>query len=126
MFFRGDDVAMIDFQLLTRGSGVADAAYVIIQGMTTEERDGRDEELLDHYLRAYGAAGGRRFDAADAWRHYRLAVLMFFAFPVTAMHTWDQLPDTARELCLELTERGIATICGTASTTSSSSPAPRR
>jgi hypothetical protein len=110
MFFRGDEVAMIDFQLLTRGSGIADAAYVISQGMTTAERDGRDKELLDHYLRAYAAAGGHQFDEQEAWRHYRLAVLMFFAFPVTAMHTWDQLPDTAQELCLELTERAIATI----------------
>ncbi|MBS1894928.1 MAG: phosphotransferase [Actinobacteria bacterium] len=110
MFFRGDEVAMIDFQLLTRGSGIADAAYVISQGMTTAERDRRDKELLDHYLRAYVAAGGREYDEREAWRHYRLGVLMFFAFPVTAMHTWEQLPDTAQALCLELTERAIATI----------------
>ncbi|MCV7005201.1 MULTISPECIES: phosphotransferase [Mycobacterium] len=110
LFFRGPEIGVVDYQLAARASGLADVGYLVSQGLTTEERSGRDEELVTEYLRALTDAGGAECAWADAWRQYRSAVAFYLIAPVIAMRGWDLLPLDARELCLRLVERAIATI----------------
>ena len=110
VLFRDDQVAIIDFQMMARATGLTDVAYLVSQGMTTAERGGRDRELLEAYLQAYASAGGASYPLVDAWRHYRLGVLMGFAFPISPLYRWDTLSSAIQELCLRLVARSIATI----------------
>jgi hypothetical protein len=67
LFFDQDgEPAVVDFQFAMRGSGIYDVAYLVSQGLTTENRTGRDERFVRHYLRALAQAGspGYEFDLA--------------------------------------------------------------
>ncbi|MCK9247758.1 MAG: ecdysteroid 22-kinase family protein [Solirubrobacteraceae bacterium] len=110
LFFRGDDLAIVDFQLTARGVGAADVAYLVSQGLTTETRGGGDERLVREYLELLAGHGAPAYAFEDAWRHYRMGVAFFLLFPVIAIRGYEGLPDQARELCLRLCERSIATI----------------
>ncbi len=50
MFFDGDSLKIVDFQFASRGAGATDVAYLISQGLPTEERRGHDEQLVREYL----------------------------------------------------------------------------
>ena len=110
VFFRGDRVAVVDFQLTARASGLVDIGYLLSQGLSTAERGGRDEQLVREYLELLSDRGVDDYWFDHAWRDYRLAVALFLLFPVIAIRGWDLLPERSRELCLRLIERSIATI----------------
>ena len=50
MFFDGDSLKIVDFQMASRAAGATDIAYLISQGLPTEVRRGHDEELVREYL----------------------------------------------------------------------------
>lgn len=105
MFFREDALKVVDFQLTVRGAGAADVAYLVSQGLPTEVRRGRDEELVREYV---SQVDGYTFD--EAWRHYRLATALLLYMPVVALLTWDVAPERSRQLCLTLIDRAVAAI----------------
>ena len=107
MFFAGERLKVVDFQFASVGSGAADIAYLVSQGLPVEVRRGRDESLVHHYLENLGAVG---YSFDEAWRHYRLAVAYLMVLPVITLIGWDELPDRSRALCLTLTDRAVATI----------------
>ncbi|MGE4428752.1 MAG: phosphotransferase family protein, partial [Solirubrobacteraceae bacterium] len=113
LFFRGDELAIVDFQLTARGVGAGDIAYLVSQGLTTETRDGGDERLVREYLELLAERGAPAYPFDEAWRHYRMGVVFFLLFPVIAIRGYAGLPEQARELCLRLCERSIATITDT-------------
>jgi aminoglycoside phosphotransferase (APT) family kinase protein len=110
LFFAGDALAIVDFQLTARATGIVDVAYLVSQGLTTQERGGRDEQLVREYLALLADRGVRDYGFDEAWRHYRAAAAFFLVFPVVAIRGWELLPERSRELCLRLIERSIATI----------------
>jgi aminoglycoside phosphotransferase (APT) family kinase protein len=109
LFFDGDAMKVVDFQFAARGCGVADVAYLVTQGLTAEDRAGRDEELLREYL-GHLADHGVDYGFDDAWRHYRAAAVYLTLMPVVALLTWDIVPERSRRLCLTLTDRAVAAI----------------
>jgi hypothetical protein len=108
LFFSGDRMAVVDFQLAAHGAGAVDLGYLVSQGLTTATRAGHDEALVREYLEHRGTSTGADFDAT--WHEYRAAVALFLLFPIIALRDWEQLPERARELCLRLVERSIAAI----------------
>ncbi|MGB7162563.1 MAG: phosphotransferase [Mycobacterium sp.] len=110
MFFCGDQLKVVDFQLAARGVGASDVAYLVSQGLPTALRAGRDEELVRWYLESLGGCGVDDYTLDDAWRHYRFAVAYLICLPVTALITWESLPERSRQLCVKLTERAVAAI----------------
>lgn len=107
MFFGPDDeLTVVDFQFAMRACGIYDVAYVASQGVTTDVRAGRDGELVTRYLDAIGKSD--TFE--QAFEQYRVSAAVQLAFPLGAMLWWDALPARARELCLTLVERCIATL----------------
>lgn len=88
MFFSGEQLKVVDFQLAARGAGAADVGYVASQGLPTPLRSGRDEELVREYV----------------------AAAYLIVLPVALLLSWDTLPERSRELCLTLTGRAVATI----------------
>ncbi|MET8654552.1 phosphotransferase [Nocardia aurea] len=110
MFFDGDDLEIIDFQLTARGAGAADIAYLISQGLPTAQRTGRDEELLREYLDLLAARGVHDYPFDLAWRDYRFAAAYMIVLPVVILIGWDSLPQRSRDLCVTLADRAVATI----------------
>lgn len=112
LFFDGTAVKVVDFQFAARGSGVADVAYLLTQGLRTEDRAGRDEELLREYL-AHLQGHGVDLGFDDAWRQYRAAAVYHVLMPAVALLTWDVVPERSRLLCLTLIDRAVAAIAET-------------
>jgi aminoglycoside/choline kinase family phosphotransferase len=111
LFFDDDDnPVVVDFQLVMRGAGIWDVAYLVGQGMTSAERDGRENQLVQRYVDALIAAGVRGYSFDEAWRQFQAAALAQITFPLTAMMSWDTLNDRARELLHALIERAFAII----------------
>jgi aminoglycoside phosphotransferase (APT) family kinase protein len=109
LFFDGDELKVVDFQFAARGSGVADLAYLITQGLPTQTRTGHDEVLLREYL-GHLAARGVDYGFDAAWRDYRAAAVYLMLMPVVALLTWEVVPERSRRLCLTLTQRALAAI----------------
>ena len=107
MFFRGDELKVVDFQFAARGSGAADVAYLVSQGLPMEVRRGHDETLVREYLSALGPSD---YSFDDAWRHYRCATAYLMMLPVITLIGWDGLPERSRQLCLTLVDRAVACI----------------
>lgn len=108
LFFDADGTpVLVDFQFVLRCGGIYDVAYLISQGLRTADRQGRDRELVERYRRALGLP---HYDAKTAWRQFRVASVLALSFPLVAMSGWDSLGERARELCLVLMERALATI----------------
>lgn len=62
--------AVVDWQTVGLGPGVADVAYVLGAGLLPDERRRRERDLLARYLDGLAAAGVD-LDADDAWWQYR-------------------------------------------------------
>jgi hypothetical protein len=101
---------VVDFQLVMRGAGIWDVAYLIGQGMTPAERNRREKQLVQRYVDALVAHGVHGYSFADAWPQFQAAALAQITFPLSAMLSWDTLTDRARELLHALMERAFAII----------------
>ena len=110
LFFDGDEMKVVDFQFASVGSGAADVAYLVSQGLPTEVRRGHDEALVREYLGHLNSSGVQTYSFDEAWRHYRFGVAYLMVLPVITLNGWDAMPDRSRALCLTLTERAVATI----------------
>lgn len=110
MFFDGDSLKIVDFQMASRGAGAVDVAYLISQGLPSEVRRGHDEQLVREYLARLADNGVIDYSFDEAWRQYRLAVAYLMLLPVIALVSWDTMPERSRALCLMLTERAVAAI----------------
>lgn len=110
MFFSGDHLKVVDFQLAGVGAGATDIGYLVSQGLPTELRSGRDEVLLREYLDLLSSHGVSDYSFDEAWRHYRYAVAYFMVLPTMPLLSWDSLPERSRQLCMRLVERAVATI----------------
>jgi hypothetical protein len=110
MFFSGDHLKVVDFQLAGVGAGATDIGYLVSQGLPTELRSGRDEVLLREYLDLLFSHGISDYPVDDAWRHYRYAVAYFMVLPAMPLLSWDSLPERSRQRCMRLVERAVATI----------------
>lgn len=109
LFFAAEELKVVDFQFAARGVGTVDIAYLVSQGVPTELRDGRDEELVRGYLCELEKLGVEDYSFDEAWRHYRLAVGFLMVLPVVALLGAATMPERARELCMTLIERSVAT-----------------
>ena len=110
VFFRGDELKIVDFQLAVRGAGAADIAYLVSQGLPASVRRGHDETLVREYLAELAQRGVTDYGFDEAWRHYRLGVALLLYMPVVALLTWDVVPERSRRLCLTLIDRAVAAI----------------
>jgi aminoglycoside phosphotransferase (APT) family kinase protein len=110
LFFDGDRLKVVDFQFAAVGSGAADIAYLVSQGLPSAVRRGHDEALVREYLTELSAHGVDDYSFDEAWRHYRFGVAYLMVLPVITLNGWDAMPERSRALCLKLTERAVATI----------------
>lgn len=113
MFFHGDQLKIVDFQMASTGCAMSDIAYLLSQGLPTDTRRGHDESLVGEYLDALARHGVVGYSFDDAWRRYRYGVVYSMLLPVIILNGWEALPPRSRALCIELTDRAVAAITDT-------------
>jgi hypothetical protein len=71
----GPEVAVVDWQGLTHGAGVADVAFLVGNALTVDDRRHHEERLVRSYHHALVAAGVGGYSWDDCWREYRASLL---------------------------------------------------
>jgi hypothetical protein len=108
LFFRGTDVAIIDWQVPAKTVGAYDVAYLVSQSMTVHDRRAHGEDVLRAWHDALLAAGviGYSWDAAVA--DYAMCVLACLAVPVTTGAEFEAGNERGQQLITTIIERGFA------------------
>jgi DUF971 family protein len=109
LFFDGDDVTVIDFQISGLASGVYDLAYFVSQSIAREVRAGREDELIDRYV-AQLAANGVERDRDEIAHQFKVAVAQCFIYGVSSFPSYDELPPRSQELMKLLLGRSAQAI----------------
>ncbi len=85
LYFDGEDVGFLDWQVVQKGQGVRDVAYFVINSLPTGLRREREGELLDHYVETLADCGVEGIDLGELWRCYRShAMYVWISNSVTA------------------------------------------
>jgi hypothetical protein len=88
LFFPNDansdaPLAVVDWQLTTRGRGAYDIAYLLGQSMDPDARARHERDVLDTWYAALLAAGVTGYSRDDALDDYRLSSLINLVIPVS-------------------------------------------
>ena len=74
-------IVLFDWQLVRAGPWASDVAYLLASAVSPDERRAHERRLLEHYLDALVAAGGRPPRWAEAWKAY----VAHLVYPLEAM-----------------------------------------
>ena len=111
LFFAGDGMKVVDFQLAARGAGATDIGYLVSQGLPTDVRAGRDEALVREYLDGPLRSRRRRLPVRRGVAALPLRRrLLGGAARRSPLLGWDALPERSRQLCMRLMDRAVAAI----------------
>lgn len=77
-------LAVVDWQSVSVGPGVADVSYFIGAGLLLEDRRRHEEELVRHYHRELCARGVDGYAWDDCWEGYQAHAVMGFVTAVNA------------------------------------------
>jgi len=66
-----DSVGLLDWQAVRRGNGLRDVTYLLVLGMSTDDRRAHERDLLDHYRAELATAGGPGLTADAVWADHR-------------------------------------------------------
>ena len=91
----GDQVAVLDWQIVGSGPGVFDAAYLLSGSMAVDERRACEQDVVRAWHDALGRSG-YRFE--DAWTEYRRNLLVTTVYAVIAGAQFDLANERGREL----------------------------
>ena len=110
-FFGGPDLfAVIDWQIVIKGMGTFDLAYLLAGNLSVEDRRAHGEELVRLYHSTLVANGVRDYDFEACWKDYRASTLMAWIWPVIAVGSLD--PANARGVAFffEWSKRACAAV----------------
>lgn len=71
LYFVGDTVGLLDFQVVSRGRPAVDVAYLLAGAMSTSDRRTHERELLEHYRQALTARVDSAPSLDELWLDYR-------------------------------------------------------
>jgi hypothetical protein len=108
LFFDGptDDVALIDWQLITTGGAVYDISYLLGQSMDRETRRETEHELLHLWHDTLTANGVSGYSYDEAWDGYRRSALVNLVIPVS-LADMDHGNERGLQLVQMLTDRAF-------------------
>jgi hypothetical protein len=109
LFFSGDDVATLDWQITGTGRGAYDVAYFLSQSIVSEERKRVEHDLVRAYHDTLVEHGVQGYPFDACWEDYRLATLFVSVYPLNAGAV-DLVNDRAVELFTAMLERSVAAI----------------
>jgi aminoglycoside phosphotransferase (APT) family kinase protein len=106
----GDPLAVIDWQLSSRGRGVFDIAYFVAGSLEPVDRKAREMTLLRMYHEALTRCGVRDYDFEQCLADYRLCILFLLAYAVIALGALDMANDRGLQLFTTILKRTAAAI----------------
>ena len=108
LFFDGptDDVALIDWQLITTGGAVYDISYLLGQSMDRATRRESEHELLHLWHDTLAANGVSGYSYDEAWDGYRRSALVNLVIPVS-LADMDHGNERGLQLVQMLTDRAF-------------------
>ena len=89
MFFGTDEVALIDWQLILRGRGVADLCYLIGSSMEIPDQQRHWERLVRRWYDAVVAGGITDYSWEQALHDYRESLLSLLSGPMSLVGTFN-------------------------------------
>lgn len=98
MLFDGDELVLLDFQLIGSGRGAYDLAYFVTQSLDAEVASANEQHLFDRWVEGLGRNGVASVDRDQSWLDYRRAALFCLTYPVVASRGMDL--DDPRQLDL--------------------------
>lgn len=105
LFFDEGEVAVIDWQAISKGGGAADVGYFLSQNLGVEDRRAHEVELLGIYHDALVAGGVEGYDLDTLGRDYRVGIECGWVIPVLAVGSLDFTSERAVALWTEVIER---------------------
>ena len=84
-----DSLAVIDWQISSRGRGVFDVAYFLAGTLPPPERKAKEQDLLRMYHDILTERGVRGYDFDQCWADYRVSVLFLIVYSVISMGSLD-------------------------------------
>jgi len=99
-------LAVVDWQLTTRGRGAYDIAYLLGQSMEPGARAQHERAVLETWYEALVAAGISGYSRADALDDYRLGALINLVIPVS-LADMDAGNERGLELVRSISQRAF-------------------
>lgn len=106
----GGGLAVADWQILMKGNGAFDIAYLLSGSLTVDMRRGHEMDLLRLYHRTLEANGVAGYSFEDCFSDYRLNVMLGWAWPVTAIGTLDTANERGVALFNSWADRAMAAV----------------
>ncbi len=92
-----DEVVILDWQLISHGSGLRDFAYFLGQNLEAETRRAAEPDLLDAYHAALVAHGVRGYSRARCETDYRLGLLIAMWIPLLGTRGFEDVAEPAAD-----------------------------
>ena len=105
-----DSLAVIDWQISSRGPGAFDVAYFTCGTLPPDERKRSEMELLRMYHSILEENGVRGYEFDQCFEDYRASVLFCLVYSVLAIGTLDLTNERGVELFNTIMERTFAAI----------------
>jgi len=104
----GDTLAVVDWQLSTRGSAALDLGYFLCGGLSPDDRGAHEMRLLRAWHDELIARGVRGYAFDDGVRDYRLSVVVCLAFVTLMLNVIESANERATRLFDVLLDRTVA------------------
>jgi hypothetical protein len=108
LFFGDHEVAVIDWQLSTRSSGVYDVAYFLAQSMDVELRRTHERDIIRAWYDALCAAGVTGYSFEQALDDYAASILVCLVVAVSAGADMDLGNERGEALVRGISERAFS------------------
>ncbi|MET0911137.1 MAG: oxidoreductase family protein, partial [Ilumatobacteraceae bacterium] len=107
LFFDDDDgsIAVVDWQTISQGGGVADIGYFLSQNLSTEDRREHEADLLRAYHDALVANGVTDYSHEQLVADYPVGIDCGWIIPVLAVGSLDFTSERAVALWTSVVER---------------------
>jgi hypothetical protein len=106
----GAPIAVVDWQISSKGRGPYDVGYYMSQSVPTPLRGEIEEALVRDYHRQLVEAGVRGYAFDDAWRDYRYAIMFCLAYPVIVLGSMDLTNTRGVALGRVMLQRSVCSI----------------
>ncbi len=85
----GEPFTVVDWQIVIKGVGAFDLAYLLAGNVTVENRREHEDYLVKLYHHHLVENGVEDYDFETCWRDYRTCVLIAWIWPVIAIGSLD-------------------------------------